>query len=214
MGAMVLAHRERLEPKPTQAEPGRPAHAGLRRERPAPRPLPTPGVFARHNAVDTPALLPDGTASEASVSRVLAARGTVRSAPAMADDVAGIERQLGRAPHAGRDASAPATTRGGGTRDMTPFVVLSSILFTIGSVGVLTRRNAIVVFMCVELMLNASNLALVAFAKQHGDLDGQVTAFFVMVVAAAEVVVGLAIIMTIFRTRRSASVDDASLLKY
>jgi NADH-quinone oxidoreductase subunit K len=96
----------------------------------------------------------------------------------------------------------------------TPFLVLSAILFTIGSVGVLTRRNAIVVFMNVELMLNASNLALVTFARVHGNLEGQVGAFFVMVVAAAEVVVGLAIIMTIFRTRRSASVDDASLLKY
>jgi len=67
-------------------------------------------VFARHNAVDTPALLPDGTASPTSVSRVLIARGTVRSGPAMAEDVAGMERQLGHAPHAGRDASAPATT--------------------------------------------------------------------------------------------------------
>jgi NADH-quinone oxidoreductase subunit K len=95
-----------------------------------------------------------------------------------------------------------------------PFLVLSAILFTIGSVGVLTRRNAIVVFMSVELMLNASNLALVTFSRVNGNLDGQVAAFFVMVVAAAEVVVGLAIIMTIFRTRRSASVDDASLLKY
>jgi NADH-quinone oxidoreductase subunit K len=95
-----------------------------------------------------------------------------------------------------------------------PFLVLAAILFTIGALGVLVRRNAIVVFMCVELMLNAGNLALVAFSRQHGNLDGQVTAFFVMVVAAAEVVVGLAIIMTIFRTRRSASVDDASLLKY
>ena len=96
----------------------------------------------------------------------------------------------------------------------TPFLVLSAILFTIGSVGELTRRNAIVVFMCVELMLNDSNLALVTFSRVNGNLDGQVAAFFVMVVAAAEVVVGLAIIMTIFRTRRSASVDDASLLKY
>jgi NADH-quinone oxidoreductase subunit K len=95
-----------------------------------------------------------------------------------------------------------------------PFLVLAAILFTIGALGVLVRRNAIVVFMCVELMLNAGNLALVTFSRQHGNLDGQVTAFFVMVVAAAEVVVGLAIIMTIFRTRRSASVDDASLLKY
>jgi NADH-quinone oxidoreductase subunit K len=94
-----------------------------------------------------------------------------------------------------------------------PYVVLSTILFTIGCVGVLLRRNAIVVFMCVELMLNAANLALVAFARHHGNLTGQVAAFFVMVVAAAEVVVGLAIIMTLFRTRRSASVDDANLLK-
>ena len=94
------------------------------------------------------------------------------------------------------------------------YVVLSSLLFAIGAVGVLTRRNALVAFMSVELMLNAANLALVAFARMHGNLEGQIAAFFVMVVAAAEVVVGLAIIMTIFRTRRSASVDDASLLKY
>ena len=97
---------------------------------------------------------------------------------------------------------------------LTYYLVLAAILFTIGAVGVLVRRNAIVVFMCIELMLNASNLALVTFAKANGNLEGQVAAFFVMVVAAAEVVVGLAIIMTIFRTRRSASVDDASLLKY
>ena len=93
------------------------------------------------------------------------------------------------------------------------FVVLSALLFTIGALGVLLRRNAIVVFMCVELMLNAGNLAFVSFARQWGNLDGQIVAFFVMVVAAAEVVVGLAILVTIFRTRRSASVDDASLLK-
>jgi NADH-quinone oxidoreductase subunit K len=95
-----------------------------------------------------------------------------------------------------------------------PYIVLSAILFTIGCVGVLVRRNALVVFMCIELMLNASNLALVTFSKANGNLEGQIAAFFVMVVAAAEVVIGLAIIMTIFRTRRSASVDDASLLKY
>ena len=94
------------------------------------------------------------------------------------------------------------------------YLFLSALLFTIGAAGVLLRRNAIVVFMCVELMLNASNLALVTFSRVNGNLDGQIAAFFVMVVAAAEVVVGLAIIMTIFRTRRSASVDDASLLKY
>ena len=94
------------------------------------------------------------------------------------------------------------------------YLYLSAILFSLGAFGVLVRRNAIVVFMCVELMLNASNLAFVSFARIHGNLDGQVIAFFVMVVAAAEVVVGLAIIMTIFRTRRSASVDEANLLKY
>jgi NADH-quinone oxidoreductase subunit K len=94
------------------------------------------------------------------------------------------------------------------------YLYLSAILFTIGTVGVLTRRNAIVVFMCIELMLNAVNLTLVTFSRMNGTLDGQIIAFFVMVVAAAEVVVGLAIIMSIFRARRSASVDDANLLKY
>ena len=93
------------------------------------------------------------------------------------------------------------------------YLVLSGILFSIGAVAVLTRRNAIIVFMGVELMLNACNLTLVTFSRIHGNLDGQVMAFFVMVVAAAEVVVGLAIIMSIFRARRSASVDDANLLK-
>src|SRR6201996_2748768 len=94
------------------------------------------------------------------------------------------------------------------------FVALAVVLFTIGAVGVLVRRNAMVIFMCVELMLNAVNLAFVAFARMHNNLDGQVIAFLVRGVAAAEVVVGLAILMSIFRTRRSASVDDASLLKY
>src|SRR5260370_28025312 len=92
-------------------------------------------------------------------------------------------------------------------------VALSVIVFVIGGVGVLVRRNAIVVFMCIELMLNACNLAFVAFANMHANLDGQVIAFFVMVVAAAEAVVGLAILMAIYRARRSASVDDANLLK-
>ena len=94
------------------------------------------------------------------------------------------------------------------------YVVLAGVLFTIGAVGVLIRRNAIVLFMCIELMLNSANLTLVTFSRIKGTLDGQIMAFFVMVVAAAEVVVGLAIIMSIFRTRRSASVDDANLLKY
>jgi NADH-quinone oxidoreductase subunit K len=93
------------------------------------------------------------------------------------------------------------------------YLYLSAIIFAIGASGVLLRRNAIVVFMCVELMLNAANLAFVTFARMHGSFDGQVIAFFTMVVAAAEVVIGLAIIMTIFRTRRSANVDDANLLR-
>jgi NADH-quinone oxidoreductase subunit K len=98
--------------------------------------------------------------------------------------------------------------------DINYYLYLSAALFTIGAIGVLVRRNAIVVFMCIELMLNAVNLTLVTFARLNSNLDGQIIAFFVMVVAAAEVVVGLAIIMSIFRSRRSASVDDANLLKY
>lgn len=93
------------------------------------------------------------------------------------------------------------------------YVYLAIVLFTVGAITVLTRRNAIVVFMGVELMLNAANLAFATFARYWGNLDGQVIALFVMVVAAAEVVVGLAIIMAIFRARRSASIDDANLLK-
>ena len=94
------------------------------------------------------------------------------------------------------------------------YIALAVILFVIGAVGVLVRRNALVIFMCVELMLNAANLAFIGFSRLHGALDGQVIAFFVMVVAAAEVVVGLAILTAIFRARRSASVDDANLMKY
>jgi NADH-quinone oxidoreductase subunit K len=93
------------------------------------------------------------------------------------------------------------------------YIYLATLLFAIGATTVLLRRNAIIVFMGVELMLNATNLAFVTFARIQGTLDGQVVALFVMVVAAAEVVVGLAIIMAIFRARRSVSVDDADLLK-
>ena len=93
------------------------------------------------------------------------------------------------------------------------YLYVAGLLFTIGAVGVVVRRNAIVVFMCIELMLNAANLTLVTFARINGTLDGQVVAFFTMVVAACEVVVGLAIIVTIYRSRRSALIDDASLLK-
>ncbi|MGH3552848.1 MAG: NADH-quinone oxidoreductase subunit NuoK [Mycobacterium sp.] len=94
------------------------------------------------------------------------------------------------------------------------YLYLSALLFTIGAAGVLLRHNTIVIFMCIELMLNAVNLALVAFSRLHGQLDGQVVAFFTMVVAACEAVVGLAIIMAIFRTRHSVSVDDANLLRH
>jgi NADH-quinone oxidoreductase subunit K len=93
------------------------------------------------------------------------------------------------------------------------YLLLSALLFGIGVVGVLIRRNAIVVFMCIELMLNAVNLSFITFAKTNGTLDGQVLAFFVMVVAAAEVVVGLGILVAIFRKRSSTSVDDVNLLK-
>ena len=93
------------------------------------------------------------------------------------------------------------------------YIFFCLTLFSIGVIGVLTRRNAIIVFMCIELMLNAANLSFVTFARMNGNLDGQVDAFFTMVVAACEVVVGLAIIVTIYRSRRSASVDDASLLR-
>ena len=89
------------------------------------------------------------------------------------------------------------------------YLYLSALLFTIGAVGVVIRRNAIVVFMCVELMLNAANLSFVTFSRINGNLEGQVVAFFTMVVAACEVVVGLAIIVTIYRSRRSATVSGS-----
>jgi NADH-quinone oxidoreductase subunit K len=91
--------------------------------------------------------------------------------------------------------------------------MLSAILFTIGALGVLIRRNAIVIFMAVELMLNAANLAFVAFARMHGNLSGQVFVFFVITVAAAEVAVGLALIVAIFRTKKSIDVDQMNSLK-
>jgi NADH-quinone oxidoreductase subunit K len=94
------------------------------------------------------------------------------------------------------------------------YLVVSALLFTIGTVGVLVRRNALVIFMSVELQLNAANLALVAFARQWGSVTGQVLAFFSMTVAAAEVVVGLAIIVALYRKRHSADVDDASMLRW
>lgn len=93
------------------------------------------------------------------------------------------------------------------------YVILSMVLFTMGMMGVLMRRNAIIVFMSVELMLNAANLALVAFARQWGQPDGHMFVFFVMTVAAAEVAVGLALIVAIFRTKQSINVDELHLME-
>jgi NADH-quinone oxidoreductase subunit K len=97
---------------------------------------------------------------------------------------------------------------------ITYYIGLSAILFAIGVVGVLTRRNAIVIFLCIELMLNAANLAFVAFARQLGSIDGQVIVFFVMTVAAAEAAVGLAIIIAVFRHRQTVNVDELRLLRW
>jgi NADH-quinone oxidoreductase subunit K len=94
------------------------------------------------------------------------------------------------------------------------YLILSGILFTIGVVGVLTRRNAIVIFMCIELMLNAVNLAFVTFSRQLNSMDGQIFVFFIMVVAAAEAAVGLAIIVALFRNKGSVNVDDMNLMKW
>ncbi len=94
------------------------------------------------------------------------------------------------------------------------FLVLSSIIFCIGVTGVLTRKNAIIIFMCIELMLNAANLSLVAVSYYTNMLDGQIFVFFVMTVAAAEVAVGLAIIVTIFRNRQSINIDDVNIMKW
>lgn len=93
------------------------------------------------------------------------------------------------------------------------YIALSAILFSLGALGVLTRRNAIIVFMSIEMMLNAANLAFVAFSRHLGDLDGQVLVFFVITVAAAEVAVGLALIVTIFRSKKSINIDEINLMK-
>jgi len=93
------------------------------------------------------------------------------------------------------------------------YLVLAAIIFTIGAAGLLTRRNVLVMFMCVELMLNAVNLTFVTFARELNDIRGQVIVFFILAVAAAEVAVGLAIIVAIFRRRRGATADDLDLLK-
>ncbi len=93
------------------------------------------------------------------------------------------------------------------------YQIVAAILFTIGLIGVLVRRSALIIFMSIELMLNAVNLSFVAFSKLHAQMDGQIFVFFVMSVAAAEVAVGLAILVAIFRSRETANVDDVHLLK-
>lgn len=94
------------------------------------------------------------------------------------------------------------------------FVILAAVLFGIGAAGVLLRRSGIAILLGIELMLNAGNLALVAFARQHGNLDGQVFVFFVMAVAAAEVAVGLALLVAIFRKQQSIDVDRLSIMRW
>jgi len=93
------------------------------------------------------------------------------------------------------------------------YLILSAILFSIGTIGVLVRRNAIVIFMCVELMLNAVNLTLIAFSKYLGNIDGQVFVFFIMTVAAAEAAVGLALMIAFYKNRESIDVEDINLMK-
>jgi len=97
---------------------------------------------------------------------------------------------------------------------LTWYLILSGILFSIGAVGVLIRRNAIVIFMCIELMLNSVNLAFVTFSRQLDSMDGQIFVFFIMTVAAAEAAVGLAIIIAVYRNKATVNVDDINLMKW
>jgi NADH-quinone oxidoreductase subunit K len=100
------------------------------------------------------------------------------------------------------------------TVTLNSYLILSALLFAIGVIGVLTRRNAIIVFMCIELMLNSVNLTLIAFAAHLGDVTGQVLVFFVMAVAAAEAAVGLAIVIAIFRNKQTVNIDEINILKW
>ncbi len=100
------------------------------------------------------------------------------------------------------------------TVPLTWYLILSGILFSIGAVGVLINRNALVIFMCIELMLNAVNLAFVTFSRQQNSMDGQIFVFFIMTVAAAEAVVGLAIIIALFRNKATINVDDINIMKW
>jgi NADH-quinone oxidoreductase subunit K len=95
-----------------------------------------------------------------------------------------------------------------------PYLILSALLFTIGTVGVIVKKNVIAIFLCIELMLNAANLSFVAFSSYLGQIHGQIFVFLVMVVAAAEAAVGLAITIALYRTRKTLSVDDADIMKW
>jgi NADH-quinone oxidoreductase subunit K len=98
--------------------------------------------------------------------------------------------------------------------NLSSYLIVSAVLFSIGTIGVLTRKNAIVVFMCIELMLNAVNLTFVAFSRHLGNLDGQIFVFFIMTVAAAEAAVGLAMFIAFFNNRESIDIDDVNLMKW
>lgn len=98
--------------------------------------------------------------------------------------------------------------------DINFYLILALLLFSIGVVGVLTRRNAIIVFMCIELMLNAVNLVFIAFASYLGNINGQIFVFFIMTVAAAEAAVGLAIIIALFRNKETVNLDEINILKW
>ena len=98
--------------------------------------------------------------------------------------------------------------------NLNSYLIVSAILFSIGTIGVLTKRNAIVIFMCVEMMLNAVNLTFIAFSRHLGNIDGQVFVFFVMTVAAAEAAVGLALMIAFFKNRESIDVEDVNLMKW
>lgn len=98
--------------------------------------------------------------------------------------------------------------------NLNSYLIISAILFAIGTIGVLTRKNAIVIFMCIELMLNAVNLTFIAFSRHLGNLDGQIFVFFIMTVAAAEAAVGLALIIAFFNNKESIDVDDVNLMKW
>jgi len=97
---------------------------------------------------------------------------------------------------------------------ITPYLVLSALLFTIGAIGVIVKKNVIAMFLCIELMLNGANLSFVAFSRYLDQVDGQVFVFFVMVVAAAEAAVGLAVTIALYRNRKSLNIDDADIMKW